>query len=100
MAITFYNGKQFPAKYAGGAFIAFHGSWNRAPLPQQGFRVVFVPFGPNGKPSGGYETFATSQKGETGLRASGVAVGPDGSLYVADEASGTVWRVMAQSAGK
>ena len=100
MAIAFYDGKQFPAKYSGGAFIAFHGSWNRAPLPQQGFRVAFVPFAPNGRPSGGYETFATSQKGETGLRASGVAVGPDGSLYIADEASGTVWRVMAQSAGK
>lgn len=100
MAITFYDGKQFPAKYRGGAFIAFHGSWNRAPLPQQGYRVAFIPFGPNGLPVGGYETFATSQKGETALRASGVAVGPEGSLYIADEASGTVWRVMAQDGGK
>jgi glucose/arabinose dehydrogenase len=95
MAIAFYTGAQFPEKYRGGAFIAFHGSWNRAPLPQQGFRVVFVPFGANGLPSGGYETFASGQKGPTTLRTAGVAVGPDGSLYIGDEATGSVWRVMA-----
>lgn len=95
MAIAFNPGSQFPAKYRGGAFIAFHGSWNRAPLPQEGYRVVFVPFGANGRPGGAYETFATSQKGPTALRAGGVAVGPDGSLYIADEASGSIWRVMA-----
>jgi len=94
MAIAFYTGTQFPAKYRGGAFIAFHGSWNRAPLPQQGFRVVFVPFGTDGLPSGTYETFASGQKGPTTLRTAGVAVGPDGSLYIGDEATGSIWRVM------
>jgi glucose/arabinose dehydrogenase len=96
MAIAFYDGSQFPARYRGGAFVAFHGSWNRSPLPQQGYRVVFVPFGPDGYPVGEYVTFATSARGETRLRPAGVAVGPDGSLYIGDEASGTIWRVMAQ----
>ncbi len=55
--LTFHTGAQFPPRYRGGAFIAFHGSWNRAPLPQAGFRVVFVPF-KNGAPVGTFETFA------------------------------------------
>ncbi len=95
MAIAFYSGTQFPAKYRGGAFIAFHGSWNRAPLPQQGYRVTFVPFSAPGRPAGEYQTFATSEKGPTSLRPAGLAVGPDGSLYIADQSSGTIWRIMA-----
>jgi glucose/arabinose dehydrogenase len=97
MAIAFYTASQFPERYRGGAFIAFHGSWNRDPLPQEGYRVVFAPFGTNGRPSGAYETFATSQKGPTVLRPAGLAVGPDGSLYIGDEASGSIWRVMVAS---
>lgn len=96
MAIAFYSGTQFPARYRGGAFIAFHGSWNRAPLPQEGYRVVYVPFGANGLPTGEYETFASSQEGPTRLRPAGLAVGGDGSLYIADQSSGSIWRVMAQ----
>jgi glucose/arabinose dehydrogenase len=96
MAIVFAEGDQFPSHYRGGAFVAFHGSWNRAPLPQQGYRVVFVPFGPDHLPVGAYETFAISARGETRLRPAGLAVGPDGSLYIGDEASGTIWRVMAR----
>jgi glucose/arabinose dehydrogenase len=94
MAIAFYAGSQFPARYRGGAFVAFRGSWNRAPLPQEGYRVVFVPFGASGTPTGTYETFATSTKGPTALRPAGLGVGPDGSLYIGDEASGSIWRVM------
>ncbi len=95
MAIAFYAGTQFPERYRGGAFVAFHGSWNRAPLPQQGYRVVFVPFDASGRPTGQYETFATGSRGPTSLRPAGVAAGPDGSLYIADEGSGTIWKVMA-----
>jgi glucose/arabinose dehydrogenase len=97
--LVFYTGSQFPARYAGGAFIAFHGSWNRAPLPQAGFRVVFVPFR-GGKPTGKYETFADGfwkdDPAGPKHRPVGVAVGPDGSLYVTDDAAGRIWRVMYQ----
>jgi glucose/arabinose dehydrogenase len=81
------------AAYEGGAFVAFHGSWNRAPLPQAGYRVVFIPFR-NGEPTGTYATFATGVGGATGLRASGVAVAPDGSaLYIGSDQAGKIWRV-------
>ncbi|HEV2752003.1 MAG TPA: PQQ-dependent sugar dehydrogenase [Gemmatimonadales bacterium] len=97
--LTFYDGSQFPARYRGGAFVAFHGSWNRAPLPQAGYRIVFVPF-KDGKPVGGttYETFADGfwKDDPSGPkhRPVGVAVGPDGSLYITDDAAGRIWRVM------
>ncbi len=95
--LTFYSGTQFPARYRAGAFVAFHGSWNRAPLPQAGYRVVFVPF-KDGKPVGTYETFADGFWKEDPAgpkhRPVGVAVGPDGSLYITDDAAGRIWRVM------
>ena len=100
--ITFYAGTQFPAKYRGGAFIAFHGSWNRAPLPQGGFKVVYVPFSGN-TPAGTYETFADGfggpnvASGQALHRPVGVAVGPDGSLYVTDDqqnTGGRIYRIM------
>ena len=92
LAMAFYHADQFGLKYQGGLFIAFHGSWNRAPLPQAGFRVVFVPFS-DGRPSGQYTTFATARSGPTDLRASGVAVAPDGSLYISADANGKIWKV-------
>jgi hypothetical protein len=55
--IIFYTGDQFPEKYKHGAFIAFHGSWNRAPLKQKGYNVVFVPL-KDGQLEGEYEVFA------------------------------------------
>ncbi|MGH7658083.1 MAG: PQQ-dependent sugar dehydrogenase, partial [Gemmatimonadales bacterium] len=79
-ALVFHDGTGFPDAWQGGAFIAFHGSWNRAPLPQAGYRVVFLPMG-DGVPAGEYRTFATAAAGPTGWRPSGSAVGPDGSLY-------------------
>ena len=95
--LAFYAGTQFPARYRGGAFITFHGSWNRAPLPQAGYRVVFVPF-KDGAPAGAYETFADGFWHENGAGAQhrpvGVAVGPDGSLYITDDAAGRIWRVV------
>lgn len=97
--LTFYTGTQFPVHYRGGAFIAFHGSWNRAPLPQAGYRIVFVPF-KAGQAVGTYETFADGFWHEHGAgpqhRPVGVAVGPDGSLYITDDAAGRIWRVMYQ----
>jgi glucose/arabinose dehydrogenase len=92
MAIAFYNNDAFGPKYRDGLFVAFHGSWNREPLPQEGYRVVFVPFA-NGKPTGEYSTFATEKGGPTSLRASGVAVGTDGSLYISADQNGKIWKV-------
>ncbi|HET6778320.1 MAG TPA: PQQ-dependent sugar dehydrogenase [Gemmatimonadales bacterium] len=92
MALAFYPGKGFGPRYSGGLFVAFRGSWNRDPLPQEGYRVVFVPFA-NGRPSGDYSTFATEKAGPTSLRATGVAVGPDGSLYISADQNGKIWKV-------
>jgi glucose/arabinose dehydrogenase len=98
--LLFYTGTQFPEKYRNGAFIAFHGSWNRAPEPQEGFYVVFVPF-KNGKPSGKWEVFANGFSGSAQNTASGgalhrpcgLAQAPDGSIYITDDVKGTVWRI-------
>jgi mono/diheme cytochrome c family protein len=93
-----YNGAQFPDAYRGGAFIAFHGSWNRAPSPQEGYNVVFQPLN-DGKPSGPFVVFAdgfagaVKGPGQAAHRPSGLAVGPDGALYVSDDVRGRIWRV-------
>lgn len=92
LAIAFYNSDAFGSKYKGGLFIAFHGSWNRAPLPQAGYRVGFVPL-ENGAPTRQYSTFATGAGGETELRASGLAVSPDGALYISADQNQKIWRV-------
>ncbi|MGD2069527.1 MAG: PQQ-dependent sugar dehydrogenase [Gemmatimonadota bacterium] len=95
--LAFYTGGQFPERYQGGAFIAFHGSWNRAPLPQEGYNVVFVPFD-GGRPTGEWEVFADGFRSEGGERESarpvGVATAPDGSLYVVDSQRGRIWRIV------
>jgi glucose/arabinose dehydrogenase len=96
MAIAFYGSDAFGPKYRDGLFVAFHGSWNREPLPQEGYRVVFVPF-TQGKPAGDYSTFATEKGGPTSLRASGVAVGTDGSLYISADQNGKIWKVVKRN---
>ncbi len=98
--LLFYTGNQFPEKYKNGAFIAFHGSWNRAPEPQEGFYVVFVPF-QNGKPTGKWEIFANGFAGKAVIissrdaehRPCGLAQGADGSLYVSDDSKGTIYKI-------
>lgn len=98
--LLFYTGNMFPERYKNGAFIAFHGSWNRAPEPQKGYFVAFVPF-KDGKPSGDWEIFADNfaggpkymEPGKAKHRPCGLAQGPDGSLYVSDDAGGTVFRI-------
>ncbi|MHB1922127.1 MAG: PQQ-dependent sugar dehydrogenase [Chitinophagaceae bacterium] len=102
LGLLFYTGHQFPSTYLNGAFIAFHGSWNRAPLPQAGYKVVFVPF--NGEmPIGNYSVFADGfsgyppnlqQPGNAKHRPVGLAQGPDGSLYITDDSNGTIWRIV------
>jgi glucose/arabinose dehydrogenase len=103
--LTFYTGSQFPAKYKNGAFIAFHGSWNRAPLPQEGYNVTFQPI-VGDKPAGNFEVFASGFAGKTPLtnpddaraRADGVAQAPDGSLFISESQKGKVWRVLYRGA--
>jgi glucose/arabinose dehydrogenase len=95
LALAFGDGKLGPA-YASGVFVAFHGSWNRAPLPQAGYRVVWQPMA-DGRPSGTYQTFVTGTKGPTSIRPSGLAIGPDGSLYMSADENGTIWRVLNSS---
>jgi len=98
IGMTFYRGKSFPSRYNGGAFIGMHGSWNRSnPV---GYKVAFVPF-QNGKPGGMIEDFLTGFLADEKLnrvygRPAGVAVWTDGSLLVADDASGKIWRVSAK----
>ena len=98
--ILFYRHSQFPERYLNGAFIAFHGSTNRAPYPQSGYIVGFVPF-ENGRPTGQWEIFAdgfarvdtiVSVK-DAVFRPMGLATGPDGSLYVSDSEQGAIWRI-------
>ena len=99
LQMALYNGTQFPAKYRSGMFVAFHGSWNRAPRPQAGYKVAFVPFTAAGVPKGDYETFAdgfnvADASVPTRYRPGGVAVAPDGSLYISETERGRIWRVI------
>lgn len=99
--LLFYTGDQFPERYKHGAFVAFHGSTIRSPYPQGGYIVGFVPF-KDGKPSGDWEVFADGFPGRDTLvntsdaaaRPMGLAMGPDGSLYISESEKGKIWRVM------
>ena len=80
LQMAFYSGGQFPEPCRGGALIVFHGSWNRAPLPQDGYNVCFVPVDAKGAPLGTFEVFA-SNAGLQRFRMGGIAVAPNGSHY-------------------
>jgi glucose/arabinose dehydrogenase/cytochrome c553 len=101
MDVLFYEGDQFPERYKNGAFVAFHGSTDRSPYPQAGFTVCFVPFR-NGTATGEIEIFADGFTGvdtvvntsDAVYRPMGLAIGPDGSLYIVESNQGKIWRVM------
>ena len=99
--LLFYTGNMFPDRYKNGAFIAFHGSTNRAPYPQAGYVIGFIPF-KDGFPSGNLEIFADGFANveiikdvkDAMYRPMGLAEGPDGSLYVSESKKGKIWRVI------
>jgi glucose/arabinose dehydrogenase/mono/diheme cytochrome c family protein len=94
--MAFYDQKQFPARYRDGVFIAFHGSWNRAPFAQGGYNVVFQSL----EKSGRCEIFADGFAGAIKTpekavhRPNSLAVGPDGSLYISDDIAGRIYRIV------
>jgi glucose/arabinose dehydrogenase len=102
MSLLFYSGKMFPPSYSGGAFIAFHGAFNRARHAEGGYRVVFQPMNIDGSAAAPFQTFAS---GFAGLRNPiarvdtakhrpvGLATGPDGALFITDDSGGRVYRV-------
>jgi glucose/arabinose dehydrogenase len=93
-ALAFARAQRASVATRSGAFIAFHGSWNRAPLPQAGYRVIFQPMR-NGAAAGDYVTIATLKDEPAGLRASGVAMDERArALYIAADRNGKVWRVV------
>jgi glucose/arabinose dehydrogenase len=99
--LVFYEGAMFPAKYRGGIFVAMHGSHNRTPLTNDGYNLTFQALAANEAASGAPETFADGFDGggaplptEAVHRPVGLAVGPDGSLYVTDDAGGRIWRII------
>jgi glucose/arabinose dehydrogenase len=96
LGLVFYDGGQFPSDYRGDAFVTLHGSWNAA--APTGYEIARVKFR-DGKPAGGYEVFATGfrvggdRTARVWGRPVGIAVAKDGSLLVADDTGGTVWRI-------
>jgi glucose/arabinose dehydrogenase len=94
LEMTFYTGRQFPAQYDGDIFAAEHGSWNRS--VRVGYELIRVPLHGTGRSSGEYEDFMTGfvvDNEHVWGRPVGVAVAPDGSLLVTDDASGSIWRI-------
>jgi glucose/arabinose dehydrogenase len=97
LQMVFYQRDQFPAEYKGSAFATMHGSWNRD--KRTGYKVVRLLFDSNGKPTGEYEDFMTGfvvSDTQVWGRPVGVAVANDGSLFVTEDGTGTIWRVAYQ----
>ena len=96
--LLIYTSGAFPAAYHDGALIAFHGSWNRAPEPQGGYNVVFQPL-KDGKAAGDFIIFADGfagaikEPGQAAFRPTGLAMAPDGAIFISDDKHGRIWRV-------
>ena len=98
--MMFYKGEQLPEYFKNGMFIVWHGSWNRAPLPQDGYSVIFVPFR-DGVPGDDWQYFANKFRGGRLLenpadavhRPTGIAEGANGEIYVSSTVSGRVWQI-------
>lgn len=95
LGIAFYTGNQFPADYRGRAFVAFHGSWNRA--KRTGYKIVSIPMS-NGQPTGGYDDFVVGWMTDENSpdvwgRPVGLLVLPDGSMLISDDGGEKIWRV-------
>ena len=104
MSMLWYTGKMFPAQYRSGAFVAFHGSARRSPLPEEGYEIAFVPFkdgyAVEQMPfASGFAGAMTSAQGAE-HRAVGMAQGPDGALYVTDDKGGRIWRITYSAQSK
>jgi len=95
LGIAFYQGTMFPPAYRGRAFVALHGSWNRA--HRTGYKVISIPM-TNGRPTGGYDDFVAgwmpseTQRSVWG-RPVGLLVLGDGSLLISDDGGEKIWRV-------
>lgn len=104
-ALLFYTAAAFPTRYRDGVFIAFHGSWNRQPLPEAGYNIVFQPMRA-GRPSGPFEVFADGfAEGDlepirAPHRPSGLAQTPDGALLVTDDQRGRVYLIVYRGASQ
>jgi len=101
LGMVFYEGKMFPSDYQGDAFVALHGSWNRA--SRTGYKIIRIKFR-NGKPVGGYDDFVVGwmlaeDKPEVWGRPVGLLVLKDGSLLITDDGGQKIWRV-SYSKGK
>ena len=98
--LVFYTGDDFPSRYKNGAFIAFHGSTNRAPYPQSSYFVAFIPF-EGGKPTGQYEVFADgfaqidpiASVDDAKYRPMGIAFSPKGGMFIGDTEKGRIWKI-------
>lgn len=99
LGLAFNTGKLFAANYANGAFVGQHGSWNRN--PPSGYKVIFVPFSPEGKPVGKPQDVLTgflNGDGEAQGRPVGVRLDNKGALLVADDVGNAIWRVTPSGA--
>lgn len=106
--VHIYEGEMLPERYRGGAFVVLKGGWNRAPLPQAGFKVVFVPRLSDGTLSTDYEVFADGFAGPEPVYSQmdapslpmGITEGPDGALYLGDQMQEVMYRISYEGAGQ